>query len=402
NEVDYYPYVIKSLNTPDNLWKDEFDYKLNSVDRIFMYILYSLTETIISIKVLKECFEERLLLEPTLDTTVNNFDSVVSRLNNSMIILFDVHGEQNVGVSNPSVNDFLKPRFENNNNEQHKIRNSLVYFEQLQRCYKKEKYTGELVKMTRDYSITKLKSTHKGLVQSLIVSTISKESIIDSFYIDEIHDYLLHSPYKLFSISGTSDISSVLYFFTDEEVFNLYKIKDIICSTDKISLLLEDILDFETITGTITALHDLIDLYEIQIDEQQLVEVIESALQNTIKHLALNIDINEFDDQISHTIENSIDSDGNIHEDELPQKLLDTLGEEFLEQKINEDLRRVESIFDINSEYIIQSFYENLNIDTDDIIQHHLDNLCEPDDYEYRGFRNSVEDIEAIFEREII
>ncbi|MCJ48371.1 hypothetical protein DQN41_15150, partial [Listeria monocytogenes] len=209
-------------------------------------------------------------------------------------------------------------------------------------------------------------------------------------------------PYKLFSISGTSDISSVLYFFTDEEVFNLYKIKDILCSTDKISLLLEDILDFETITRTITALHDLIDLYEIQIAEQQLVEVIERALQNTIKHLALNIDINEFDDQINHTIEYSIDPYGNIHEDELPQKLLDTLGEEFLEQKINEDLRRIESIFDINSEYIIQGFYENLDIDTDEIIQHHLDNLCAPDDYEYRDSKNSVEDIEAIFEREII
>ncbi|EAD5259472.1 hypothetical protein ES688_14530, partial [Listeria monocytogenes] len=172
--------------------------------------------------------------------------------------------------------------------------------------------------------------------------------------------------------------------------------------TDKISLLLEDILDFETITRTITTLHDLIDLYEIQIAEQQLVEVIERALQNTIKHLALNIDINEFDDQINHTIEYSIDSYGNIHEDELPQKLLDTLGEEFLEQKINKDLRRIESIFDINSEYIIQSFYENLDMDTDEIIQHHLDNLCAPDDYEYRDSKNSVEDIEAIFEREII
>ncbi|MBC2262726.1 hypothetical protein HCB45_14300, partial [Listeria sp. FSL L7-0091] len=102
------------------------------------------------------------------------------------------------------------------------------------------------------------------------------------------------------------------------------------------------------------------------------------------------------------TIEYSIDSYGNIHEDELPQKLLDTLGEEFLEQKINEDLRRIESIFDINSEYIIQGFYENLDIDTDEIIQHHLDNLCTPDDYEYRDSKNSVEDIEAIFEREII
>ena len=40
----------------------------------------------------------------------------------------------------------LKPRFENNNNEQHKIRKSLTYFEQLKRCYKKENYIDELVK----------------------------------------------------------------------------------------------------------------------------------------------------------------------------------------------------------------------------------------------------------------
>lgn len=163
NEVDYYPYITSSLNTPDNLWKDEFDYKLNSVDRIFMYILYSLTETIISVQALNECFDERLLLEPNLDTTVNNFDSVISRLNNSMVTLFDVNGEQNIGVSNPSVNDFLKPRFDRNNNERHKIQSSLVYFEQLQRCYEKENYNDELIKMTKNHSIKKLKSMHKGL-----------------------------------------------------------------------------------------------------------------------------------------------------------------------------------------------------------------------------------------------
>lgn len=55
-----------------------------------------------------------------------------------MITLFDVHGEQNIGVSNPSVNDFLKPRFENNNNEQHKIRKSLTYFEQLKDVIKRK------------------------------------------------------------------------------------------------------------------------------------------------------------------------------------------------------------------------------------------------------------------------
>lgn len=234
-----------------------------------------------------------------------------------------------------------------------------------------------------------------------MVSTISKENILDSFYINEIHDYLLHSPYKLFSIAGTSDISSILYYFTNEDAFDLYKIRDILYSTDKIGLLLENILDFETITCTITALHDLISIYEIEIDEQQFIEAIENALQNTIEHLALNLDIGEFDDQISHTIEYSIDPYGNIHDVELPQKLLDTLGEEFLEQKINENLESIESIINIDSEHIIQTFYESLDIDTDDIIQNYLDGLYEPDYDEHRYSRNSIDDIEIIFEREM-
>ena len=62
-----------------------------------------------------------------------------------MITLFDVHGEQKYGVSNLLLMIF-KTCFENNNNEQHKIRKSLTYFEQLKRCYKKENYIDELVK----------------------------------------------------------------------------------------------------------------------------------------------------------------------------------------------------------------------------------------------------------------
>lgn len=407
SEADYYPYIKKSLDTPNDLWKDEFDHKLNSVDRIFMYILYSLTETTISAQILKECFEKRLLLEPNLDTTLNNFDSVVSRLNSSMITIFDVHGEQNIGVSNPSVNDFLKPRFESNNNERYKIEKSLVYFEQLQRCFKNEIYKDKLVQMTRNHSIKKLKSTHKGIIQSLIVSTISNANILDSFYINEMHDYLLHSPYKLHSTFGTNDIFWILHYFNDETAFNLYKIKDILCSIEKIESLLEDILDFEVIAQTVITLHELIDIHEIEIDEQQFIEVIENALQNTIEHLTFNIDINEFDSITNHIIEDSmnlINLNDNTYDYELSEKILDAVGKEFFEQEIDEGLSRIKSIIAIDSEYIEKKFYEDIDIDSDDIIQSYITDIYEQDyfdDDELIHSRNSIDDIEAIFERKI-
>ncbi|HAP4261988.1 TPA: hypothetical protein IUV53_003079, partial [Enterococcus faecalis] len=402
NATEYYPFIISSLNTPDSLWKDEFDYKLNSIDRIFMYILYSLTETIVPVKVMKECFEKRLLLEQNLDTTVNNFDSVVSRLNNSMITLFDVHGEQNIGVSNPSVNDFLKPRFENNNNEQHKIRKSLTYFEQLKRCYKKENYIDELVKMTKDHSIENLKSTYAALIQSLTIATIARANILDSFYIDTMHNYLLYSPCKLISEKGTADISTILYYFINEEAFNLYRITEIVSSIEKIKLLLEDISDFETITNTILALNDLISIYEIKINEQQFLETIEEALQDTLVYIASIVDISEYDYEIGNIIEYSIDSDGTISDNGLPQRIFEILAEQFLEQNINNYLEMIESILDIDSENIIQKFYNYLNIDVDGLIQSYLDNRYEMEyETDYRNSRSLINDIEAIFEREI-
>jgi hypothetical protein len=402
NATEYYPYIMHSLNTPDSLWKDEFDYKLNSIDRIFMYILYSLTETIIPVKIMKECFEERLLLEVNLDTTINNFDSIVSRLNNSMITFFDAEGEQNIGVSNPSVNDFLKPRFESNNNEKNKIRKSLVYFEQLQRCYKKERHANELVKMIRNHSIKGLKSESKGLIQSLIIYTISEENILDPFYIEEMHDYLLHSPYKLFSRFGSSNISLVLYYFKNKDAFNIYKIKDILYSIEKIELLLEDILDFEILADAIIALHDLISIYGIEIDNQHFLEIIEDALQNTIEHLASNLDIDEFHIEIDSIIENSLDIDGNIVNSELSQEILDMLDNEFFSRTISYDLERIALIIDINSEKIIRDYSESINIDVDDIIQSYFDSLYEPyDEDEPRYSNDNFDDIESIFEREM-
>ena len=53
--------------------------------------------------------------------------------------------------------------------------------------------------MTKDHSIENLKSTYAALIQSLTIATIARANILDSFYIDTMHNYLLYSPCKLIS-----------------------------------------------------------------------------------------------------------------------------------------------------------------------------------------------------------
>ncbi|EGO8152586.1 hypothetical protein D1F53_15180, partial [Enterococcus faecalis] len=169
-----------------------------------------------------------------------------------------------------------------------------------------------------------------------------------------------------------------------------------------IKLLLEDISDFETITNTILALNDLISIYEIKINEQQFLETIEEALQDTLVYIASIVDISEYDYEIGNIIEYSIDSDGTISDNGLPQRIFEILAEQFLEQNINNYLEMIESILDIDSENIIQKFYNYLNIDVDGLIQSYLDNRYEMEyETDYRNSRSLINDIEAIFEREI-
>ena len=47
--------------------------------------------------------------------------------------------------------------------------------------------------MTKDHSIENLKSTYAALIQSLTIATIARANILDSFYIDTMHNYLLYS-----------------------------------------------------------------------------------------------------------------------------------------------------------------------------------------------------------------
>ena len=46
-----------------------------------------------------------------IDYTLNNFEMVLARLNQSIIKIIDNKCKMHVGVINPSVNDFLKQIF---------------------------------------------------------------------------------------------------------------------------------------------------------------------------------------------------------------------------------------------------------------------------------------------------
>lgn len=129
----FYEYIITNLKNSEKVWKNEYEYRLDKIDRIFMIVLYSLVDTYIDDSILKEAFNHRLMIESNIDTSKNNYEMCKVRLVNSLIkIYYDIECNcYKVSVLNPSVNDFIDSEISNNEAEQRKIMETALYYEQI-------------------------------------------------------------------------------------------------------------------------------------------------------------------------------------------------------------------------------------------------------------------------------
>lgn len=159
---EYINFIIKNLDNPSKIWENEFVKRIEKIDRIMMYTIYSLTNNYINLNILKESFNKRLFELKNIDTTINNFDSTLNRLSNSLVkINIDKNNNKNISVLNPSINDYIFNYLRDNENEIMSILNNAVYIEQYINLYKKtdESFIKEkIIKLIYDNTIFNLKS----------------------------------------------------------------------------------------------------------------------------------------------------------------------------------------------------------------------------------------------------
>ena len=189
----YSEYILKSLDNPKDIWKNEYTNRLKEVDRIFLTTLYSLTDTEIDISILKSCFEKRLAQKnKDIDTSLNQFEIIMERLNQSLISIVDFYGRKHVRVINPSVNDFLKIELENNNLEKEALRSSINCLSQIERLYNKEEQEEVLAGFINNHKAFELLTINDAYKSYKIVSIIAKKLICDEAYKDTVKDYFTY------------------------------------------------------------------------------------------------------------------------------------------------------------------------------------------------------------------
>jgi len=229
---NYAEYIVDSLNNPNDIWKNEYTHRMENVDRIFLNTLFSLTDTSIDSEVLKNCYNARIAKEQNIDSTKNAFDTVLGRLNQSMIKITDNRGKKHISTINPSVNDFLKSTISNNIPETSTIINTATNILQIEKLLKGSDFTQHILDKLNDGTILELEFSTTASKLYFITSNICTNELTDSKYANTIDEYL-NTAFECvddkFSLLSHNEILEKLL---NEPFFDFYKVINIFTYND--------------------------------------------------------------------------------------------------------------------------------------------------------------------------
>lgn len=212
---NYAEYFLKSLDRPDEVWKEEYRFRIQQEDRMLLTTMYSLTDTIVEGEVLKYAYNERIKNKPNLDVTQNYYENSLRRMNCSMVTLVDKNNQVWVGAANPSVNDFLRGMIKDNLLEYEDIKKHCTEYIQIQRLF--PEYIGELILSGKAECLHYESEQEK---YATILSYICRNKI----YSDECKKIIIEyfQRFLPFRINDKASYIEVICFLLSDDMNNFY------------------------------------------------------------------------------------------------------------------------------------------------------------------------------------
>lgn len=296
---NYIEFVINCLDNPEQIWKNEFEHRISTVDRTMLTTLFSLTSTTISKELLKKSFNKRIETMSMVDTTINQFESSFSRLQNSFLKIVDRNGTCMVSATNPSVNDFLSSHLNENIPEKKAILESSVSIIQFERLLNKEQYESKLVKLFADYSILNYDFESERIKIAFITNYVSEHNILDLTYKEYIIAFLNNNQFTF---------NSNKYFFFHHrhicelifaENFSLfYNLNDYLSKNIKIFYTILKIADIDEI---VSITNDVLWMFEGEC-RIQFIKTITNILKDAIEAFFSDIEVSDYNIELNNIV----------------------------------------------------------------------------------------------------
>lgn len=346
NSADYFDFILSCLANPQKIWENEYYKRLKQIDRILLNTLFSLTETSIEEKLLKNSFNYRLSLkvDKEIDNTVNNFDLSLQRLSESFIHIISDSGVKKIGVLNPSVNDFLLNTIKNNSPEMQNITKSIITFEQANKIFR-NKSNKFLLNKIIDHSIENFYFKNQKIKNGFILFKMLENNILDKHYLSYILRFIedINSYSFRFFYFQTTSLITIFKMLFSERIYAYYNISELIT---------EDFIRKCIVKGDLEDIVDLIKLVEnhfneLNISRENFEYICYDNLCNAMEEFG-DVDASEWVDDLN--LSDYINSD-DINALEL-EKDIENKVEEYIEHIVTELPKNIYNLIKGEKNYI--------------------------------------------------
>lgn len=391
----YAEFILSCLNNPEEIWENEYSRRLKNVDRILLNTLYSLTNSTVSIDVIKRCFEYRLSKTQGVDLSINHFEQSLKRLQNSMIKIVDSRGQRMISTINPSVNDFLRAHLSRNTPEKDQIIKCSKCFLQLARLLTEEEYEEKLRRLFKDETILEYVFESDKQKREFIASFCTENGVLNMAYKHYLEEYIL-SPNDLFNYKGKYISFSDMYKkMIKNGLYLFYQINKIICDISN----LKEILSNLSLKGQIEFISQVDGIFEGQARDDYI-EVVEEIINETIDMMCSTASVEEWYIDVSEIVDcyrYDKDEAGHIDVDAVIDEVDRTVEDYVLADIIDSLSQLPEGL--CNTEEIIKGITIYVS-GSSSLVESYL--ADEYADYSYEDFKEREHEsleIEYIFER---
>jgi len=300
SSANYYEFLMQQLDNPKEIWKDEYERRLEKVDRLLLMTLYSLSDSAVSEEKVKNCFERRLSCESDVDTTINQYDASLARLLDGFVQLVFENGTKKLAMVNPSVNDYIDGRLRASALEREQLISRVFSIQQKKRLLTESEFDLFAQSALKNHEIEKYLFDNESQRNAFIAFYVCKYKILDSAYMTYIQSFL-NAPCYL-RIYGNESISpiDITRIILQEDICDYYKIGEFLNSKCR----LEDMLS-KFVFDEMVEIIRLIDRFYNGDDRDTYIETVSEQLRVAIESLCENLDADEFDPDVDHAIEMS-------------------------------------------------------------------------------------------------
>ncbi|QCQ12301.1 restriction endonuclease [Enterococcus avium] len=382
NPNQYFSKIVEKLNFPDSIWEEEFEKRHDSLDRHFMFILFSLTDTFVENNLLKAAFESRISLINGIDTSAKNFENAIRRLNGSLITIVESNGEKLIAVINPSVNDYINQVFYSNLLELKEIRKSIVFFDQLFRCFPDQnELSREISKRIESKEILNLSFSNSREKSFIIGYYCCYAGFTEKTYQEHVHNFMIYPEVSNIDSKYVSPRLSTSFFIeilSSNEFYTFYDLDQVFSSPQLTKNFLKKfpLDELNTIMPFLwKKLHDkiLLNLGNIKDYVKIFQEAAEDCTQDYVDDLQMLeiIDSMEIDEIINNNTdvyaEGEFEFDTNGIENDAHEKI-----KAYLYEMVLSNLSDLEFI-DLQKIEMVIDDCDIVNVSGDDILNMHID-----------------------------